>query len=120
MQNVLLGAFALKVGDAGYVSILYFAQLGPLLFLSQIGGVIADQVNRRRFLVTMQSLQMLLSFGLAGLVAVDHPDKTWIFLCVARDRHRQRAERARPWARSCRRSYHARTFRARCRCSRCR
>jgi MFS family permease len=82
MQNVLLGAFALKIGDAGYVGVLYFAQLGPLLFLSQIGGVIADQVNRRRFLVTMQTLQMALSFVLAGLVVVDHPDKTWIFLCV--------------------------------------
>src|SRR3954471_4451532 len=82
MQNVLLGAFALKIGDAGYVGVLYFAQLGPLLFLSQIGGVIADQVNRRRFLVTMQTLQMLLSFGLAGLVAVGNPNKTSIFLVV--------------------------------------
>jgi MFS family permease len=82
MQNVLLGAFALKIGDAGYVGILYFAQLGPLLFLSQIGGVIADQMNRRRLLVAMQALQMILSFVLAGLAAVDHPDKTLIFLCV--------------------------------------
>jgi MFS family permease len=82
MQNVLLGAFALKIGDAGYVGLLYFAQLGPLLFLSQIGGVIADQVNRRRFLVSMQTLQMVLSFVLAGLVIVDHPSKTAIFVCV--------------------------------------
>src|SRR5689334_15686434 len=82
MQNVLLGAFALKIGDAGYVGLLYFAQLGPLLFLSQIGGVIADQVNRRRFLVSMQTLQMVLSFVLAGLVLVDHPSKMAIFLCV--------------------------------------
>src|SRR5262245_43201853 len=49
MQNVILGVFALKIGDAAYVGYLYFAQLGPLLFLSQIGGVIADQVNRRRY-----------------------------------------------------------------------
>ena len=82
MQNVLLGAFALKIGDAGYVGLLYFAQLGPLLFLSQIGGVIADQVNRRRFLVSMQTIQMVLSFVLAGLVLVDHPSKVAIFVCV--------------------------------------
>jgi len=27
---------------------LYFAQLGPLLFLSTFGGVLADVVDRRR------------------------------------------------------------------------
>ena len=82
MQNVILGVFALRIGDAGYVGLLYFAQLGPLLFLSQIGGVIADQLNRRRYLVVMQTAQMILSFGLAALAAVDHPNKTSIFLCV--------------------------------------
>jgi MFS family permease len=84
MQNVLLGAFAyhLSHGDTGYVGLLYFAQLGPLLFLGQIGGVIADMVNRRRYLVVMQVLQMLLSFGLAGLAAVDHPSQQAIFWCV--------------------------------------
>jgi MFS family permease len=79
MQNVILGIYALRIGDAGYVGLLYFAQLGPLLFLSQIGGVIADMVNRRRYLVAMQTAQMILSFGLAALVAVGHPNKTAIF-----------------------------------------
>ena len=83
MQNVLLGQFAFALTkDPGYVGLLLFAQLGPLLFLSQIGGVIADMVNRRRYLITMQVLQLLLSFGLAGLAAVDHPSTTWIFVCV--------------------------------------
>src|SRR3954470_561112 len=82
MQNVLLGAFALKIGDAGYVGLIYFAQLGPLLFLSQIGGVIADQVNRRRFLVTMQTMQMVFSFLLVPLAIVDTPNLTAVFLCV--------------------------------------
>ncbi len=83
MQNVLLGQFAYGLTkDPGYVGLLLFAQLGPLLFLGQIGGVIADMVNRRRYLVTMQILQMLLSFGLAGLVALEHPSTTTIFLCV--------------------------------------
>src|SRR6478736_2889438 len=83
MQNVLLGQFAYALTkDAGYVGLLYFAQLGPLLFLSQVGGVIADMVDRRRYLVTMQVLQMLLSFLLAGLVVVDPPSKWGIFACV--------------------------------------
>src|SRR6476620_643961 len=59
MQNVLLGQFAYSLTkDPGYVGLLYFAQLGPLLCLGQLGGVIADMVNRRRYLVTMQILQL--------------------------------------------------------------
>src|SRR6185436_15589485 len=83
MQNVLLGQFAYALTkDAGYVGLLYFAQLGPLLFLSQVGGVIADMVDRRRYLVVMQTMQMALSFLLVPLAVVDHPDQTAIFLCV--------------------------------------
>ncbi len=83
MQNVLLGQFAYGLTkDPGYVGLLLFAQLGPLLFLGQIGGVIADMVNRRRYLIAMQILQMALSFGLAGLVALDQPSTTMIFLFV--------------------------------------
>src|SRR5690242_19720430 len=84
MQNVILGVFAYKIShhDAGYVGLIYFAQLGPLLFLSQIGGVIADQVNRRRFLVTMQTMQMVFSFLLVPLAIVDTPNLTAVFLCV--------------------------------------
>ncbi len=84
MQNVILGVFAYRISghDAGYVGLIYFAQLGPLLFLSQIGGVIADMVDRRRYLVAMQTMQMLLSFVLAGLAVIDPPNQTTIFLCV--------------------------------------
>src|SRR3954453_21011225 len=84
MQNVILGVFAYKISDhdAGYVGLIYFAQLGPLLFLSQIGGVIADQVDRRRFLVTMQAMQMALSFLLVPIAVADHPNQTPLFLCV--------------------------------------
>src|ERR1700750_633598 len=63
MQNVILGAYALKLTVAGeYVSLLYFGQLGPLLFLSMWGGLLADVVDRRRFLVGTQVAQGLLSF----------------------------------------------------------
>lgn len=83
MQNVLLGAFAYELThDAGFVGLLYFAQLGPLLFLAPLGGVIADAVDRRRYLVLMQLLQLVLSFGLAGLAAVDDPSETALFFCV--------------------------------------
>ena len=52
MQNVVLGAYAFKLtGSSAYVGVVFFAQLGPLLFLSTLGGLLADVVDRRRFLV---------------------------------------------------------------------
>src|SRR5262245_11449053 len=68
MQNVVLGAYALKLtGSATFVGIVYFAQLGPLLFLSTMGGLLADVLDRRRLLVVAQFAQMVLSFVLAAL-----------------------------------------------------
>ena len=56
MQNVVLGAYAFKLtGSAAFVGLVYFAQLGPLLFLSTLGGLLADVVDRRRFLVARSS-----------------------------------------------------------------
>jgi MFS family permease len=83
MQNVLLGAFALKLtGDPGYVGLLVFAQLGPLLFLGTLGGVLADVVDRRRLLIWMQLEQLAFSIVLAVLAASGHPSEVLIFLCV--------------------------------------
>lgn len=83
MQNVLLGAFAFKLtGDPGYVGLLVFAQLGPLLFLAPLGGVLADVVDRRRLLIFMQLEQLVFSVVLAALAASSHPSEVFIFLCV--------------------------------------
>jgi MFS family permease len=59
--------------QGSFVALVFFAQLGPLLFLSLWGGVLADVVDRRRFLVGAQVAQGLFSFGLAGLVFTAHP-----------------------------------------------
>jgi MFS family permease len=76
MQNVVLGAYALKLtGSPTFVGIIFFAQLGPLLFLSTTGGLLADVVDRRRLLVSVQFAQMVLSFGLAALVLIDEPPR---------------------------------------------
>ncbi len=76
MQNVVLGAYALKLtGSPTFVGIIFFAQLGPLLFLSTTGGLLADVLDRRRLLVIVQFAQMVLSFGLAALVLIDEPPK---------------------------------------------
>jgi MFS family permease len=69
MQNVLLGAYGYELTHSTtFVGILFFAQLGPLLFLSLTGGALADTVDRRRLLVTLQVIQGVLSLGLAAIV----------------------------------------------------
>src|SRR5258708_34891295 len=51
MQNVLLGAYAFRLtGSATFVGLLAFAQLGPLLFLSPVSGVLAGTLDPRRLL----------------------------------------------------------------------
>jgi MFS family permease len=83
MQNVVLGAYAWELTESpGYVGLVYFAQLGPLLFLSTLGGLLADLVDRRRLLVGVQLAQMFLSFGLAGLALADEPSEAAIVAVV--------------------------------------
>ena len=83
MQNIALGAFAYNLTESSsYVALLGFAQLGPLLLLSIVGGLLADTIDRRWLLVGCQAEQMLLSFVLAAVVSVDNPSRTAILLCV--------------------------------------
>ena len=97
MQNVVLGAYALKLtGSSGYVGLVFFAQLGPLLFLSTLGGLLADVVDRRRFLVGAQIAQLVFSLGLARHRAVGSPVGGVDRRGGVRDRHRECAGRARP------------------------
>ncbi|HUP87162.1 MAG TPA: MFS transporter [Acidimicrobiales bacterium] len=83
MQNVALGAFAFKLThSAGFVALLGFAQLGPLLALSIVGGLLADTIDRKWLLIGCQIQQMVLSIVLAIVVAGDQPSKTALLLCV--------------------------------------
>jgi MFS family permease len=83
MQNVVLGAYAFKLtGSSAFVGIVYFAQLGPLLFLSTLGGLLADVVDRRRFLVSAQFAQLVLSFGLAGIALSSNPSHVLLVAAV--------------------------------------
>lgn len=83
MQNVLLGAFALDLtGDPSYVGLIFFAQLGPLLFLAPLGGTLADILDRRKLLIWMQLEQVVFSVLLAVLAVSPHPNQWAIFFCV--------------------------------------
>jgi MFS family permease len=78
MQQVVLGSYAYQLTkSSAFVGLLTFAQLGPLLLLSLVGGVVADMVDRRRLMISLQTGQMLLSVGLGLLVMrTDTPSQT--------------------------------------------
>ena len=79
MQNVVLGALAYDLtGDATFVGIVLFAQLGPMLLFSIVGGLFADTFDRRRLLITISATQGLLALALATVVRPDDPSKLWI------------------------------------------
>jgi MFS family permease len=83
MQNVLLGAFGYELtGSATFVGILFFAQLGPLLFMANLGGLLADVVDRRKLLIITQLAQLILSGVLAALALSDDPSLVAIVVCV--------------------------------------
>jgi MFS family permease len=70
MQNFMLPAYIDdRTGSAGLVGLLVFTQLGPLLLLSLPAGVLADRLDRTRFVVAMQIAMLLGSVTLAALVA---------------------------------------------------
>ena len=81
MQNVVLPAYVYqRTGKASVVALLVFAQLGPLLILAIPGGVIADRFDRRKWLIAMQTVQLVFSAALAPLVA--HDAAIWALFMV--------------------------------------
>jgi MFS family permease len=74
IQNVVLPVYVYaRTGRASLVALLIFAQLGPLLLLSIPGGVIADRMDRKKFLISMQAVQLLCSLLLALFAANNYP-----------------------------------------------
>ena len=83
MQNAVLGAFALQLTDsASFVGLIVFAQLGPLLLFSLVGGALADVFDRRRILILVSIEQLALSAVLTWLTLGDDPSKTALVLVV--------------------------------------
>ena len=80
MQNVVLGAIAYDLTKSGaFVGLIIFAQLGPLLLLSIVGGMLADTVDRKKLLMILTLEQALFS-GVLALVVVGHaPSKVLLF-----------------------------------------
>lgn len=76
MQNVVLGALAYDLTESStFVGIILFAQLGPMLFFSMVGGLLADSFDRRRLLVFISATQAALALALAVVATDDSPNK---------------------------------------------
>lgn len=76
MQNVVLGALAYDLTDSSsFVAVVLFAQLGPMLFFSMIGGLLADTFDRRRLLVTISASQAVLALALAAVTGPEDPNR---------------------------------------------
>ncbi len=76
MQNVVLGALAYSLTKSGlFVALVIFAQLGPLLLLSPVGGVLADAYDRKVVLGILTIEQALGSLVLAFVVIGGQPSK---------------------------------------------
>jgi len=82
MQNVVLGALAYDLTRSStFVGVVLFAQLGPMLFFSIVGGMLADTFDRRKLLMVVSATQALLALVLAAIVAVDDPNR-WAMVGV--------------------------------------
>ncbi|MBS1848745.1 MAG: MFS transporter [Actinobacteria bacterium] len=82
MQNVVLGALAYNLThSAVFVGIMAFAQLGPLLLFSTLGGMLADSFDRKKVLIILTAEQGVGSVVLGMLAFADHPSK-WALVGV--------------------------------------
>jgi len=83
MQNVVLGAYAYDITRSStFVGIIIFAQLGPTLVFPMLGGLLADKVDRKRFLVLLSLEQLVFSLGLAFVVWSPAPSRPLLVMMV--------------------------------------
>lgn len=84
LTNVALTLLILKLTHSGLaVGLLAACQFGPILLLSAWGGAIADRVDKRKFLMLTQTLEMAESIGLAVLAFLPHPPLVGLFVLAA-------------------------------------
>jgi MFS family permease len=81
MQNVAQGWFVLLLTNSAFwLGFVGFAGSIPSLFVSLLGGVVADRVDKRRLLMVTQSAMMVLAFLLAGVAFFHARNYGWVRL----------------------------------------
>jgi MFS family permease len=77
MQQVAQGWLVLQLThDPLWLGLVSVAQFGPVIALGLFGGVIADQIPKRRTLIVTQTVAMVLAFALFALTAT-HVVQVW-------------------------------------------
>src|SRR4051794_23636729 len=83
MQQVAAGWLVFEAtGSAAAVGLLGLAQRGPSLFLTPLGGRLADQVDRRRVLAVTLSAQLAAAIGLTLAAAFTDADP-WLLILLS-------------------------------------
>ncbi len=85
MQTVVLGPFALRLsgGSGLFVGLVMLAQWGPLLAFAMVGGTLAARVqHRKRYLVSLQLVQLSFAIFLAVLALGERPSKSLLLIGV--------------------------------------
>jgi len=83
MQNVVLGAYAFDLTHSStFVGVIIFAQLGPTLVFPMLGGLLADKVDRKMFLIVLSIEQLVFSLGVAWVVRSPHPSHVLLVVMV--------------------------------------
>lgn len=83
MQTVVVGPLALRLGGEFFVGLLMFANFGPILVLSIPSGALAAKIrNRRRYMVSLQSLQLVCALYLAFVARHGQPNKWFLLVGV--------------------------------------
>ena len=83
MQNVVLGAYAYNISHSStFVGIIIFAQLGPALLLAAVGGLLADKMDRKKFLIILSIEQLIFSLGVAWVVRTPSPSHLLLVVMV--------------------------------------
>jgi MFS family permease len=83
MQQVAQGWLVLQLThDPLWLGLVSLAQFGPVIVLGLFGGVIADQLPKRKTLMATQTVAMILAFILFGLTA-SHVIQVWHVLVLS-------------------------------------
>lgn len=80
MQRLAVGWLTWEITLSEFwVGAVAFAEIGPLIFVGPLTGVLADRFDRKKLAVTMQSLMMAQALLLFLLVYLGHLNIAWLF-----------------------------------------
>ena len=84
MQTIAQGWLVLQLTNSAFqVGLVTTINTLPVLLFTLYGGVIADRVNKRRFLIVLQTLMLLEALALAVLTGTGRVTVGWVMVLAA-------------------------------------